>query len=727
LNQINQEQDDIIGISSPARVFPDAQHMKESLRVPPDQAIDTTDTACTNAVLQNLEFVSHTDRVQAISEAHHQTYEWIFKRHPSQLGSTDQLQWSSVPEWLEQECDNVYWVAGKPGSGKSTMMKYLVRDPRTVSCLQKWSSARPLLIAAFYSWNAGVGLQKSQEGLLQSLLYQIVEQAPDIAPRLLPERWAMLKIFGKAALEAFPKWKWQELFDAITLLGSLSIRSFNLAIFIDGLDEFISDLAELIQLVRRFHRCPGIKVCVSSRPWNDFRDAFADCPQLRMEALTKIDMELFVHGKLVANRAFKELQATSPTHATELHTTIVEKARGVFLWVSLVTMAILAGLTDGDSLADLQAMLEELPGDLEDLYGSLWSGIKPKYKHGGACILAIFHTFTRSPRSRLIELPDRLAASGIPARILWFADGGASTDPAYITQTLTRRLTSRTRGLLEISPSGQVDCLHRTVNDWLESVWSNLERTIPEDFDANLAVAVGISKDLDEDRKPYATKSRPELWAQVLFCFYFAARVVDSPQNRGPLVEAVDKLKASLSHRWAYKNAGFIAVAAEFGVSLYVLEKTDLDKNLSASAIDGINDNIISSLILGPLKDLEAWRAQWGADGDNLRQFALDREVFDFNAPWRYQLADTLIGAVAKKRKNSPTLTTLLSRLHEGVRHEIYFSDRNPSSLEIVIPANGSRSKVVPYRLAVLEMLEKHGAKVSVMARIRKITSNWVK
>ncbi|GAB1315850.1 hypothetical protein MFIFM68171_06060 [Madurella fahalii] len=296
--------------------------------------INTGDAASMQALLSNLRFPSQDNRVQTIPKAYERTFDWIFQE-PCQL-KEDAPMWSSFPNWLEHDAENVFWITGKPGSGKSTMMKYLAQETRTTSYLNKWSSPWPALVVAFYSWNAGTELQKSQ-GLLRTLLYQVIEKAPNLGPKLLPGRWAAIKIFGETAADQLPSWTWQELFESLTLLSSLNDRPFNLAVFVDGLDEFDGDHVRLIDVIKLFHSRPGIKVCVSSRPWNDFRDAFADCPQVRMEMLTKQDMESFVRGKFEMNRAFTELQAVLPTDAQELLLGIVEKAKGVFLWVSVVT------------------------------------------------------------------------------------------------------------------------------------------------------------------------------------------------------------------------------------------------------------------------------------------------------------------------------------------------------------------------------------------------------
>jgi len=274
---------------------------------PPDvgrTASGIDDAACSKALIHSLSFEVEGNREKAIPKAYESTYEWIFKgpvqqQQQQQPGNDVDPQpscWSDFPAWLEHDSRDVYWITGKPGSGKSTMMKYLAHHVETRLHLQKWSYPRPVLISAFYSWNAGTELEKSQEGLLRSLLRQILEQAPQLGPLMFPARWAMLKIFGKHANQRFPPWGWTELFETITAFTVSAHRMFNLAIFIDGLDEFPGDYGRLIGLVNQFHGRLGIKVCVSSRPWNEFRDVFLDCPQLHMELLTREDMKRFVHG-----------------------------------------------------------------------------------------------------------------------------------------------------------------------------------------------------------------------------------------------------------------------------------------------------------------------------------------------------------------------------------------------------------------------------------------------
>jgi hypothetical protein len=156
----------------------------------------------------------------------------------------------------------------------------------------------------------------------------------------------MLKLFGRNLLQPpIPDWTRRELFESMTSLDLFANKVFNLAIFVDGLDEFAGDFTGLIKLIKHFHKTPGIKVCVSSRSLNDFFDAFADCPQLRMELLTRGDMVGFARGNFESNRAYMELRGAPRAEADVLIASIVDKASGVFLWVSVVTRMILAGLS----------------------------------------------------------------------------------------------------------------------------------------------------------------------------------------------------------------------------------------------------------------------------------------------------------------------------------------------------------------------------------------------
>lgn len=134
-------------------------------------------------IVQELHFETQTERYEAVHDAHVKTFGWIFQRN------SPEALYDCFVTWLESGKD-LYWINGKAGSGKSTLMRYICDDPRTKEHLLAWSGDSKLVTADFYFWNIGNKLQKSQLGLLRSLIYQVLDQVSDLIPILFPKQWA---------------------------------------------------------------------------------------------------------------------------------------------------------------------------------------------------------------------------------------------------------------------------------------------------------------------------------------------------------------------------------------------------------------------------------------------------------------------------------------------------------------------------------------------------------
>ena len=128
-------------------------------------------------ILETIMYPEIHDRQDTISEAYIKTYEWIFSEERS--GFTT---WTRVRNGL-------FWIAGKPGSGKSTLMKYVSGHRNTRNLLQSWAGDDKFVIAQHYFWIAGTAVQKSLAGLLRSILFQTLEQCPELAPLIVPQRF----------------------------------------------------------------------------------------------------------------------------------------------------------------------------------------------------------------------------------------------------------------------------------------------------------------------------------------------------------------------------------------------------------------------------------------------------------------------------------------------------------------------------------------------------------
>lgn len=139
-----------------------------------------------STIIDSLCFSSITQRLDEVTEAHYDTFQWIFQ-HPYE--DVQGRQWDDFVEWLESG-DGLYWINGKAGSGKSTLLKLVAGHPMTKKHLSAWKGDHELFTASFFFWNSGTMLQRSQEGMLRSLLYDILSRLPQLTPCLFPAQWA---------------------------------------------------------------------------------------------------------------------------------------------------------------------------------------------------------------------------------------------------------------------------------------------------------------------------------------------------------------------------------------------------------------------------------------------------------------------------------------------------------------------------------------------------------
>lgn len=160
-------------------------------------------------VIHKLAFANMTDRERRISKAHQRTFEWIFQEPDDTC-----RPWSSFRSFLQDPDNKMYWITGKPGSGKSTLMKFIRYSPQTSVLIEKWAAGQDVVQAAFYFWNSGLHMQMSVEGLLQTLLHDCLRQLPRFVQQTLPERWEAATLFDE---DDFP-WCFDEVARALKRL-----------------------------------------------------------------------------------------------------------------------------------------------------------------------------------------------------------------------------------------------------------------------------------------------------------------------------------------------------------------------------------------------------------------------------------------------------------------------------------------------------------------------------
>ncbi|KAI1854630.1 hypothetical protein JX266_000748 [Neoarthrinium moseri] len=343
-----------------------------------------------NRVLRSLHFNEIKERQADVTSAYKNTFEWIF----------DDDSTVTFHEWLRSSKDDgVYWIAGDPGSGKSTLMKFLLNHQGTTRILDEWAGKTHLatgnvIQVGHFFWSAGTSVQKSQEGLFRTLLFQIFLKRPKLIPKLCPQSWADDELAG-----TFQTWTRSELFATMKRLTEILSPDCRICMFIDGLDEYYGNHKELIDVLREIGSSPYLKICVSSRPWIEFRNAFERGRwKLQVQDLTQRDIRNFVTGQFDSVEIV-ELPEDDDSWTTEaLIEEICRRAQGVFLWVFLVTRSLIRGAGNGDNMRDLQKRLNELPTDLEKYFEVMFDSIEDLYRQRTARIFSsLVHVDTTLP------------------------------------------------------------------------------------------------------------------------------------------------------------------------------------------------------------------------------------------------------------------------------------------------------------------------------------------
>lgn len=447
-------------------------------------ALSERDMTREQEILRSLSYEHHLDRYQSITPAHAKTFSWVF--HPANTSS----EGKRLVQWLRQGQD-VFWITGKPGSGKSTMMKFLCDDPQTITALQEWACDRKLAIVSHYFWLSGSSMQKSQEGLFRSLLHGIFQRCPEVIQKVCPARWAAV---GRGTdIESQERhWTLDELLTAISSISSLSELATRFCIFVDGLDEYAGDHVEMCNTIQELGtRSRDIKLCVSSRPWNDFENAFGGGQELlQMHQLTRDDIYEYAHARLSEHWAWTSIAANTCL-ADSLINLILQHAEGVFIWVVLVIKEIRESMSNYDSLEDLFRRVEGFPSDLGEFFQHILESVDPFYHAKMSTALQLTLTATQPLQLPIYYFHERLLIDPNYALTLPILQPSEEVAEERC-KIIEKRLRGWCKGLLEVQKHNGLDVhfLHRTVRDFLQTptMAAYLKAKAPVDFSANMAI-----------------------------------------------------------------------------------------------------------------------------------------------------------------------------------------------------------------------------------------------
>lgn len=446
-------------------------------------------------ILRSLAFDQMSARRSHIADAHLKTFQWIYE--------SPEIHFN---EWLQSTSTaGVYWISGKAGSGKSTLMKFLCENERTKDALKVWTGPNHrLVIARHFFWAAGTEKQKSLDGLLQSLLYDIFRQCPSLISLVCSVKLQEMVDLGDP--QPWSLKDLREVFHSLVQLSSSDILApIRICLFVDGLDEYDGDKADLLSLFQCSSEATKIKICLSSRPWPIFEKAlYGDGRQaLKVHDLTQGDIWQYILDKLSNGKRRFGCTEHEMTYMN-LIAEIISKAQGVFLWVFLVVRSLLEGLQNDDDISILEKRVAELPPDLESYFQRVLDQISPAYRKDTARLLKTM-LCAREPLP-LISLQGALSH---------VKDDNLNTNQeAYdgdwaeqMNETMKKRIHARCKDFLEIKldtrvqnkgygPAREahslyrVDFLHSTVKDFLEeaTVESQLAKWVEGPFNPSVCV-----------------------------------------------------------------------------------------------------------------------------------------------------------------------------------------------------------------------------------------------
>ncbi|KAL9616341.1 MAG: hypothetical protein Q9160_008784 [Pyrenula sp. 1 TL-2023] len=402
-------------------------------------------------LLDSLRFDQIDARQTTIKNAHFKTCKWLLK-------DPQYLDWLDVGKLHEHH--GFLWMKGKPGTGKSTLMKFAFANAR--------KTMKDRLVISFFLNARGEDLEKSTIGTYRSLLLQLLER--------LPALQCVFDSLGLSTSIICPNYRWSiEVLRTLLEQAIQSLGDNSVICFIDALDEceerHVRDLISFFERVGELVIPSGIRfqVCFSSRHY----------PFITINKGLHLVLEgQEGHNQDINNYLDYELKIGHSKAASQIRTDVQEKSSGVFMWVVLVA-EILNKEHDDGRIHTLRRKLQEIPSDLHELFHDILTRDSHNRKELILCIQWVL--FARQPLS-----PEQLyyaIMSGVEPDTL------SRWDPEEITaDTFKRFILSSSKGLTEITASKmpKVQFIHESVKDFLlkdnglRSIWPDLRNNFQD-------------------------------------------------------------------------------------------------------------------------------------------------------------------------------------------------------------------------------------------------------
>lgn len=277
-------------------------------------------------------------RSAARATAYSKTGQWLFE-------TPEYKRWRDPA--LHAHHHGFLWIKGKPGAGKSTIVKTLLKHAST-----EYANERAI---TFFFNARGEALERTTEGMYRSLLHQATANGHVASITQDYDSFEAYKDGG---------WPLELLKDLLREAIVSLARQSHLLCYIDALDE--GDIEESVRAMIDFledlgetTRKEGLRfsVCLASRYYPNISILHLEEVRLNLCKQHDDDIETYVQSKL--NLADSALQ-------DEMTAEIKKRAAGVFLWVVLVVDVLRKSEDHG-----LRSRLDSIPDKLQDLFESI--------------------------------------------------------------------------------------------------------------------------------------------------------------------------------------------------------------------------------------------------------------------------------------------------------------------------------------------------------------------
>ncbi|KAH8658829.1 heterokaryon incompatibility protein-domain-containing protein [Tricladium varicosporioides] len=400
-------------------------------------SVYSIDATTKQSLIDQLYFTKIDERLTSLTAAQGTTCRWFITK-------PEYTSWNDVAQ--KPDHSGLLWIKGNPGTGKSTLMKFLFEKTKDTA---KGDPSQITL--SFFFLARGTAEEKSTTGLYRSLLHQLFEKAVELRDSL---EW--MTADGARGIQ---RNGWREealkqtLSHAVQKLGSRS-----LTIFVDALDECDkSQVTDMLSFFEDLCDCARetqvqLQICFSSRHY----------PTVIIQKGVEVTLDNQIgHMEDIKQYIKSKLRLGKSKQAESLRSEILEKSSGIFLWVVLV-LDILNSEYPGRSISikKIRERLKEIPPKLTELFEMILIRDKENPEQLQACLIwVLFATRPLKPQELYFAIQ------------LTLSKGYSSCwdqEDIDLDQIKTF-IRSSSKGLAEVTrnKASEVQFIHESVRDFL--------------------------------------------------------------------------------------------------------------------------------------------------------------------------------------------------------------------------------------------------------------------